>query len=147
MTVTKGFYTEWSEEDQQYAGLCIEYPSLSWLADSQCDAIAGIIQLVREQDEPSSLNIPADILHEIIDGKIEESNRQLKEEMRMIAYDMTMKALYNSRPQAQQPPQGQEALFLEAGQRHLRRRSSRLSQEAMELHCRLGKQTGCDRWQ
>jgi hypothetical protein len=29
----------------------------------------------------------------------------------MIAYDMTMKALYNSRPQAQQPPQGQDALF------------------------------------
>jgi hypothetical protein len=60
--------------------------------------------------ESPALNIPADILHEIIDSKIEESSRQLKEEMRMIAYDMTMKALYNSKPQTQQP-QGQEALF------------------------------------
>jgi hypothetical protein len=45
------------------------------------------------------------------DALIDERLGALKEEMRMIAYDMTMKALYNSRPQAQQPPQGQDALF------------------------------------
>ena len=48
--------------------------------------------------------IDSDILHEIIDGKIDE----LRQEMRMIAYDMTMKALYNAKPQ---PAQGQDALF------------------------------------
>lgn len=25
----------WSEEDQEYVGLCAEFPSLSWLAESQ----------------------------------------------------------------------------------------------------------------
>ncbi|MBE2232199.1 MAG: type II toxin-antitoxin system HicB family antitoxin [Anaerolinea sp.] len=32
----------WSEEDQEYVGLCIEFPSLSWLAPSPEEALAGI---------------------------------------------------------------------------------------------------------
>ncbi len=36
----------WSEEDQEYVGLCAEFPSLSWLEKSQEDALAGIRKMV-----------------------------------------------------------------------------------------------------
>jgi len=38
----------WSEEDQEHVGLCVEFPSLSWLAKSPVKALKGIRQLVRE---------------------------------------------------------------------------------------------------
>lgn len=38
----------WSEEDQEYVALCAEFPSLSWLANSQTSALKGIVDLVRE---------------------------------------------------------------------------------------------------
>lgn len=38
----------WSEEDQEHVGLCIEFPSLSWLAENPEKALKGIRQLVRE---------------------------------------------------------------------------------------------------
>ncbi len=38
----------WSEEDQEYVGLCAEFPSLSWLADSQEAALQGIRDVVTE---------------------------------------------------------------------------------------------------
>lgn len=37
----------WSEEDQEYIGLCAEFPGLSWLDASQEKALAGIRKLVR----------------------------------------------------------------------------------------------------
>ncbi len=36
----------WSEEDQEFVGLCTEFPSLSWLADNQGEALTGIIDVV-----------------------------------------------------------------------------------------------------
>jgi predicted HicB family RNase H-like nuclease len=36
----------WSEEDQEYVGLCAEFPSLSWLDQSQEKALAGVRKLV-----------------------------------------------------------------------------------------------------
>jgi predicted HicB family RNase H-like nuclease len=36
----------WSEEDQEYVGLCAEFPSLSWLAGSQETALKGIRSVV-----------------------------------------------------------------------------------------------------
>jgi predicted HicB family RNase H-like nuclease len=36
----------WSEEDKEYVGLCVEFPSLSWLASTQEEALTGIRQLV-----------------------------------------------------------------------------------------------------
>lgn len=36
----------WSEEDQEYIGLCTEFPSLSWLTETQETALEGIRQLV-----------------------------------------------------------------------------------------------------
>jgi predicted HicB family RNase H-like nuclease len=38
----------WSEEDEEYVGLCIEYPSLSWLAPTPQDALSGIQQVVAD---------------------------------------------------------------------------------------------------
>ncbi|MCH8863828.1 MAG: type II toxin-antitoxin system HicB family antitoxin [Chloroflexi bacterium] len=38
----------WSEEDKEYVGLCAEFPSLSWLADTQYTAMQGILNLVAE---------------------------------------------------------------------------------------------------
>jgi len=32
----------WSQEDEEYVGLCAEFPSLSWLATSPEEALAGI---------------------------------------------------------------------------------------------------------
>jgi len=36
----------WSEEDQEYVGLCTEFPGLSWLTETQESALEGIRQLV-----------------------------------------------------------------------------------------------------
>ena len=38
----------WSEEDREYVGLCAEFPSLSWLADSKEEALKGISKIVAE---------------------------------------------------------------------------------------------------
>lgn len=37
----------WSEEDGEFVGLCAEFPSLSWLAESQEFALKGIKKVVR----------------------------------------------------------------------------------------------------
>jgi len=38
----------WSEEDNEYVGLCAEFPSLSWLALTPEAALKGIRNLVAE---------------------------------------------------------------------------------------------------
>jgi predicted HicB family RNase H-like nuclease len=38
----------WSVEDNEYVGLCAEFPSLSWLAETQEEALNGILQVVQE---------------------------------------------------------------------------------------------------
>lgn len=38
----------WSEEDGEYVGQCIEFPSLSWLASEPETALQGIRQVVAE---------------------------------------------------------------------------------------------------
>lgn len=40
------YRAEWSAEDGEYVGLCAEFPTLSWLADTAPDAIFGIAALV-----------------------------------------------------------------------------------------------------
>lgn len=37
----------WSAEDGEHLGLCAEFPSLSWLAPTPGEALAGIRELVR----------------------------------------------------------------------------------------------------
>jgi predicted RNase H-like HicB family nuclease len=36
----------WSEEDSEYVGLCAEFPSLSWLAQTPEGALKGVSNLV-----------------------------------------------------------------------------------------------------
>ena len=38
----------WSEEDKEYVGLCAEFPSLSWLDDTQWTALQGINNVVAD---------------------------------------------------------------------------------------------------
>ncbi len=51
MTVKNDRYTyrvTWSEEDNEYVGLCAEFPSLSWLAKSPEAALRGVRKLVKD---------------------------------------------------------------------------------------------------
>jgi len=51
MSLENDHYTyrvTWSEDDREYAGLCLEFPSLSWLAKNQEAALRGIRKLVAE---------------------------------------------------------------------------------------------------
>jgi len=38
----------WSEDDNEYIGLCAEFPSLSWLAKKPEEALKGIRKLVED---------------------------------------------------------------------------------------------------
>lgn len=38
----------WSEEDEEYVGLCAEFPSLSWLAETPEATLSGIRQIVAD---------------------------------------------------------------------------------------------------
>ena len=38
----------WSEEDNEYVGLCAEFPSLSWLGPSPEEALKGTRQVVAQ---------------------------------------------------------------------------------------------------
>lgn len=62
----------WSEDDNEYVGLCAEFPSLSWLADTPEKALKGIRNLVADvlmdmdkTDEP----IPEPIASKHFSGK------------------------------------------------------------------------------
>ena len=57
------FYTYkvfWSEEDQEFVGLCAEFPGLSWLENNQIAALSGIVAAVQAcVDDLLSNNEPA----------------------------------------------------------------------------------------
>ncbi len=53
----------WSDEDDEFVGLCAEFPSLSWLAKSREGALKGIVAVVRQciedlqcEDQPRPLS-------------------------------------------------------------------------------------------
>ncbi|MCG8525140.1 MAG: toxin-antitoxin system HicB family antitoxin [Opitutales bacterium] len=50
----------WSGEDEEFVGLCAEYPSLSWLGSTPEKALSGIRQLVKDviEDMESTGEIP-----------------------------------------------------------------------------------------
>ena len=51
MTLDNDHYTyrvTWSEDDNEYVGLCVEFPSLSWLGGTQESALIGIRKVVGE---------------------------------------------------------------------------------------------------
>lgn len=41
----------WSVEDQEFVATCLEFPSLSWLAATQVDALTGLEALIAEVTE------------------------------------------------------------------------------------------------
>lgn len=51
MILTSDRYTyrvTWSEEDEEYVGLCAEFPGLSWLASTPEEALAGVRAVVAD---------------------------------------------------------------------------------------------------
>ncbi|MEX1164547.1 MAG: toxin-antitoxin system HicB family antitoxin [Nitriliruptor sp.] len=42
------YRVSWSPEDDEFVASCAEFPSLSWLADSQTAALEGLATLVAE---------------------------------------------------------------------------------------------------
>ena len=49
MTLKNDHYTyrvTWSEDDNEYIGLCVEFPSLSWLSETPESALTGIRDVV-----------------------------------------------------------------------------------------------------
>ena len=62
----------WSEEDEEYIGFCVEFPSLSWLSSTPEDALQGIRQVVKTVIEDMHNNnekIPVPISIKTYSGK------------------------------------------------------------------------------
>jgi len=62
----------WSEEDQEFVGLCAEFPSLSWLKSSPEAALKGIRSLVKSTIKDLAQNkekIPEPISSRKFSGK------------------------------------------------------------------------------
>jgi predicted HicB family RNase H-like nuclease len=62
----------WSEDDNEYVGLCVEFPSLSWLSPTPEAALKGIRKLVAEivsDMKSNNENIPEPIACRQYSGK------------------------------------------------------------------------------
>jgi len=42
------YRVSWSAEDEEFVATCLEFPSLSWLAASQVEALEGLEDLLRD---------------------------------------------------------------------------------------------------
>ena len=75
MALTNDRYTyrvTWSEDDNEYVGLCAEFPSLSWLARTPEAALKGIRKLVADvvkDMRTSEESIPEPIASRSYSGK------------------------------------------------------------------------------
>ncbi len=59
MAIKNDHYTyrvTWSADDNEYVGLCVEFPGLSWLADTPEDALKGIRNIVADVIEDMRAN-------------------------------------------------------------------------------------------
>lgn len=64
----------WSKEDSEYVGLCAEFPSLSYLAEEQVDALNGIVQIVQSVIEDmlrEGETVPAPLAEKNFSGKFQ----------------------------------------------------------------------------
>jgi predicted HicB family RNase H-like nuclease len=62
----------WSEEDEEFVGLCAEFPKLSWLAASPEEALKGVRSVIKDCVEDMSENgedIPRPIAIRKFSGK------------------------------------------------------------------------------
>jgi predicted HicB family RNase H-like nuclease len=75
VTIKNDHYTyrvTWSEEDKEYIGLCIEFPSLSWLDKTPETALKGIRETVSDvidDIKKSREEIPVPIANKHFSGK------------------------------------------------------------------------------
>lgn len=75
MPIKNDHYTyrvTWSADDEEYVGLCVEFPSLSWLANTPEDALKGIRNVVADVVEDMKANdeqIPEPIALKNYSGK------------------------------------------------------------------------------
>jgi predicted HicB family RNase H-like nuclease len=75
MALSNDHYTyriTWSEDDNEYVGLCTEFPSLSWLAKTPEAALKGIRKVVAdiiEDMQNTGENVPAPIAGKNYSGK------------------------------------------------------------------------------
>lgn len=64
----------WSEEEQEFVGLCAEFPSLAWLEDTPEAALQGIAALVRDtlaDMESTGEKIPVPLSLQNFPGKLD----------------------------------------------------------------------------
>jgi len=64
----------WSAEDQEFVGLCAEYPSLSYLDEDRPTALEGITNLVKDvvaDMEANGEKIPEPIAEKSYSGKFQ----------------------------------------------------------------------------
>lgn len=64
----------WSEEDGEHVALCVEFPSLSYLAEKPTNALQGLVSLVGEVVEDMEENgeaIPEPISGKAYSGKFQ----------------------------------------------------------------------------
>ncbi len=62
----------WSAEDDEFVATCIEFPSLSWLASAQIDALTGLEKLIAQtvaDMENQGEDIPAPFSERSYSGK------------------------------------------------------------------------------
>lgn len=62
----------WSVDDQEYVGLCVEFPSLSWLSSTPESALKGIRGVVAEVIEDlnrSGEEVPKPLAQKVFSGK------------------------------------------------------------------------------
>lgn len=78
----------WSAEDNEFVGLCAEFPSLSFLAETQSEALLGITSLVEDIVKDMEANeeyIPEPISEKQYSGKFQI--RITPERHRMLAIE------------------------------------------------------------
>jgi len=64
----------WSVEDQEFAGLCAEFPSLSYLHEDRSVALEGITNLIKDvvvDMEANGEKVPEPIAEKIYSGKLQ----------------------------------------------------------------------------
>lgn len=64
----------WSEEDEEYVGLCAEFPSLSFLDSMMTAALEGIVELVGEVVKDMTANgeeVPEPLAEKQYSGKFQ----------------------------------------------------------------------------
>ena len=65
----------WSDEDEEYVGVCAEFPLLSWLSPTSEGAVSGIRQLVLDclTDMQTTGEVPPSALS--VSPEVESSRR------------------------------------------------------------------------